>query len=372
MDAIRPGSVLSTRALNRALLARQLLLRRSPLTPLQALEHLVGLQAQAPNPPYLGLWSRLERFRFDDLAEAVVERRAVRLTLMRGTVHLVSARDALALRPVVQQALVRQVDTAFARKVAGVDRAELIAEGRELLNGEPVVFSELGRLLQRRWPQHAASALANVLRAEVPLVHVPPRGVWGRGGRTTHTTVESWLGRPVDARPDPESMLRRYLAAFGPATVADLRTWSGVPGWGPVVERLRPELVGYRDPQGRELLDLPGAPLPDPETPAPVRLTAEFDNLTLSHADRSRVICEDHRKRQQTRNGIVPGALLVDGFVAGQWRLDTARRAATVTIDPYTGLSSADRSAAGAEAARLLAAVAPEGVAHEVRINSAE
>ncbi len=364
---VAPDTTLSLRELNRALLARQLLLRRAAMPALDAVAHLVGLQAQAPNPPYVGLWSRLADFSFAELADALLDRRAVRITLMRGTVHLVTARDALALRPVVQPDLVRRIEsTRFGRAARGVDRARLVAVGRELLAERACVFSELGPLLQPHWPEADGSALAHVLRVELPLVHVPPRGVWGRSGRTAHTTAEAWLGRPVDAVPDRAAMLRRYLAAFGPATVADLRTWSGLTGWRPVVERLRPALVTYRDPEGRELLDLPGAPLPDPDTPAPVRLVAEFDNLTLAHADRTRIVADEDRRRLMSRNGIVPGTVLVDGFVAGTWRMEGGRTRYAVTVEPWRPLAPADLAAVRQEAARLLEAAAPDGARGEV------
>jgi Winged helix DNA-binding domain len=367
MTKTEPGAVLGRRALNRAYLARQLLLERSPMSALDAVEHLAGLQAQAPDPPYIGLWSRLADFRFEELAGALLDRRAVRITLMRGTVHLVGARDCLDLRPLVQPLLLRRIDgSPYGKALTGVDRAELVALGRELLAQGPCVFSELGPLLQRGWPERDARALAQVLRTELPMVHVPPRGVWGRSGRTAHSTVEEWLGEPVGTSRDRAWMLRRYLAAFGPATVADVAAWSGLTGWRPVVEDARPQLVSYRDERGRELFDLPGAPLPDPAVAAPVRLVAEYDNLLLSHADRARVVDDADRPRLMTANGIVPGTLLVDGFVRGTWRLEKARGRSSVTVTPWIRLTRADRAAAEAEAAALLAAAAPDAV-HEVR-----
>jgi hypothetical protein len=364
---VAPGDVLDRRRLNRAYLARQWLLRRERMAAVAAVEHLVGLQAQAPNPPYVGLWSRLADFRFAELADALLDRRAVRITLLRGTVHLVSARDCLALRPLLQPSLTRRMDASpYGKALSGLDRGELLAYGRELVEREPRVFSDLGPLLQARWPDRDAAALANVLRCELALVHLPPRGVWGRGGRTTHTTVRAWLGAEPDTGSDPAGLLRRYLAAFGPASAADVRAWSGMAGWGPVAERLRPELVAYRDACGRELFDLPGAPLPDPDTEAPVRLIAEYDNLTLAHADRTRIVADADRRRLMSRNGIVPGTVLIDGFVSGTWRLATAGRTATVTVEPWSRLSPAVRTAAAAEAAALLAAGAPDRD-HDVR-----
>jgi hypothetical protein len=358
---------LSLRALNRALLDRQLLLRRADMTALAAVEHLVGLQAQAPFPPYYGLWSRLEGFRPDDLAELLLARKAVRIGLMRGTIHLVSAQDCLALRPVLQEVLERGLRANFGRQLTDVDRAELARAGRALVEDRPMTFSEIGDELKSRWPQYPPNALAQGVRALVPLVQVPPRAVWGRAGRAAHTSAEAWLGRPLRADASREAVVLRYLAAFGPATVADAQAWSGLTGLREVVGRLGPQLRTFRDEQGRELFDLPEAPRPDPDTPAPVRLVAEFDNLVLSHGDRSRVISEPDRQRLYSKNGIFPGTVLIDGFVRGMWRVATARRAAVLTVELFGDVGRRDRDAAAAEGERLLEFASPGGPGNEIR-----
>src|SRR5215470_477486 len=269
-----PG-VLGRRELNRALLDRQMLLRRVPLPAetgpraervIETVEHLAGLQAQAPFPPYYGLWSRLAGFRPGDLAELILSRRLVRIALMRGTIHLVSAGDCLMLRPLIQPVLDRAMSTTY---------------GRQL--------SELGTLLSAQWPDHPPAALAQGVRALVPLVQVPPRAVWGLAGQAAHTSAESWLGRDLKAGPQLDDLVVRYLAAFGQATVMDMQAWSGLTRLREAVDRLRPGLRTFRDEQGAELFDLPDAPRPGPDVPAPVRLVAEFDNLILSHADRARI-----------------------------------------------------------------------------------
>ncbi len=293
-----PTDVLTLRALNRALLARQMLLRPAPLPAgpgragavIAMVEHLCGLQAQAPFPPYYGLWSRLDGFQPGDLAELLVSRQVVRIALMRSTIHLVSARDCLALRPLIQPVLDRALPAIFRDRFAGLDTAALAAAGRALVDAEPRTFSELGGLLAPDWPGHSPNALAQGIRALVPLVQVPPRAVWGSAGQPRHTSAQAWLGRSLDPGPSPEVLITRYLGAFGPATVADVQTWSGLTRLAEVVNRLRPGLRTFRDEQGRELFDLPEAPRPGPDTPAPVRLVAEFDNLILSHADRARVV----------------------------------------------------------------------------------
>jgi hypothetical protein len=380
----RPAEVLSQRAVNRALLARQLLLERLALPAagpgraaqvVQTVEHLVGLQAQAPFPPYFGLHSRLDGFRPDDLAALITGRGVVRIALMRGTIHLVSARDCLPLRRLVQPVIERGMRGAFGKQLAGVDPGALAAAGRGLVESGPMTFSQLGQALAARWPDHAPAALAQGVRAYVPLVQVPPRAVWGQSGQSLHTSAEHWLGqRPGSAAPaypvqaasrvELAELVTRYLGAFGPATVRDVQAWSGLTGLKAVLEQLRPSLVSFRDEQGAELFDLPTAPRPGGEVPAPVRLVAEFDNLVLSHAERSRVISAEATGRLYTINGVIPGSVLIDGFVAGMWRLARTRDAAVVTIEMFGPVR--ERDALTAEAERVLAFAAP-GAVHDIR-----
>jgi Winged helix DNA-binding domain len=373
-----PSDVLSRRALNRALLERQLLLRRRPLPAsasskeradavIEVVEHLVGLQAQAPFPPYFGLWSRLDGFRPDDLARLLLSRQVVRIALMRGTIHLVSARDCLLLRSLLQPVLDQGFARGYGRQLPGLDPGELAAAGRTLVEAGPRTFSELGTLLAERWPGYPPAALAQSIRALVPLVQVPPRAVWGRAGAAAHTSAQAWLGADLQAGPAPEQMVSRYLAAFGPAAIRDIQTWSGLTRLREVTERIRPRLRVFRGEDGAELLDLPEAPRPDPDIPAPVRLVAEFDNLTLSHADRSRVIGKAARERVFTRNAVIPGLVLVDGFVAGAWKRTASRTADSLAIEMLGPVSGPDRDAIEAEAGRLLAFAGPEGARHEIR-----
>ena len=369
-----PTDTQNLRALNRALHARQMLLRPAPLPAgpgraeavIGMVEHLAGLQAQAPFPPYFGLWSRLAGFQPADLAELLVSRQVVRIALMRSTIHLVSARDCLTFRPLVQPMLDRSLPAIFGTQFAGLDAAALAAAGRALVDAQPRTFSELGGLLSPAWPGHAPTALAQGIRVLVPLVQVPPRAVWGAAGQARHTSAESWLARPLDPSPSVDVLVTRYLAAFGPATVADVQAGSGLTRLGEVVDRLRPGLRTFRDERGRELFDLPDAPRPGPDTPAPVRLVAEFDNLILSHADRARVVSDGNRLRLYTRNGIFPGTVLHDGFVAGVWRLTRSRRTAVLTVELFGSVPSRDRDAIGDEARRLLG-FAADGDSHEIR-----
>jgi Winged helix DNA-binding domain len=369
------SDALSTQALNRALLARQRLLARSPLPSggdraghvIRLVEHLAGLQAQAPFPPYYGLWSRLDGFRPEDLSDLITGRQVVRIALMRGTIHLVSARDCLMFRPLLRPVLERGLRALLARQLTGVDTRALATAGRALVEEKPRSFSELGELLSATWPDHPPASLAQGVRALVPLVQVPPRAVWGRAGQSLHTSAESWLGRPLHDTPSLDDLFERYLAAFGPASVADAQAWSGLTRLREVAERLRPRLRTFRDPAGAELFDLPDAPRPSPDTEAPVRLVAEFDNLILSHADRSRIISDAARKRLFTRNGIFPGTVLAGGFVAGMWRISRSRDIATLVVELFGALSAADRDALEAEGERLLSFAAADAGTRDIR-----
>jgi Winged helix DNA-binding domain len=365
------NEVLSRRALNRALLARQMLLARDTVPAVRAVERLVGMQAQAPLAPYVGLWTRLDGLRTDDVAQAITDRALVRIALMRGTIHLVSATDCLNLRPLMQPVLDRALRTGYGRHLSGLDIEEVAAAGRALVEQRPRTFAEVGEALAERRPDRDRRALTAIVRTRVPLVQLPPRGIWGRSGQAVHTSAEAWLGRPLAPEPSPEDLVLRYLAAYGPASVKDLQTWSGHTRQREVVERLRPRLLSFRDERGAELFDLPDAPRPDPATPAPPRFLPEYDNLLRSHADRTRVLPEDHRRRLATPNDSPRPAFLIDGLVHGTWRISRERGRAVLTVEPYAPLSARDRTALAEEGARLLA-FAADGADHDVRIRLPE
>jgi hypothetical protein len=366
----RPAMALSCRQLNRALLARQMLIERRSISPAKALEHLVGLQAQSPMPPYFGLWTRLAYFRPETLARLIETRKAVRIPLMRSTIHLVTARDCIALRPVVQsvQESIFFVGSRHGRNVAGVDMKKLLAIGRAFVEEEPRTFKELGERLQQEWPDRDPQSLAYAVRCQIPLVQVPPRGVWGKGGPPAHTTAEAWLGRPIAGDPSPDDMLMRYLAAFGPASVLDMQAWSGLTQLADTAERLRSRLKSFRDEAGRELFDLPRAPRPDPDRPVPVRFLPEFDNVLLSHADRTRIVSDADRKRLFGGGGMLAATILVDGFVHGTWRIERGRRTATLAIAPFRPLAKHDVAALKEEGGRLLEFAAVDADRRDVRI----
>jgi len=364
---------LDRRALNRALLARQWLLDAPrAATALEAVEHLVGLQAQDVKAPYFQLWARLADFDPTELSALLEARDAVRIVLMRGTIHLTSARDACLLRPLVQEVITRATDGNWSAGVDGVDRSALAAAGRALVEQEPRTFAQLGALLALRWGDADPPSLAQQVRALVPLVQVPPRGLWRRSGAPAHTSLEHWLGdgrAPATGPAALDVLVRRYLGAFGPATVADFQKWSGLTRQAGAFAGLRGELVTFIDAEtGRELFDLPDAPRPPATTPVRPRLVGPFDNIVLAHADATRVLPAEHRPKVMTQNGLIAGMVLVDGFVAGNWRITTSREQATLTVATFgpKAYRKKDQSVIARDGDRLLRFAAPEAATREV------
>lgn len=364
------GELIDRRALNRATLARQLLLERADMSAIEAIEHLAGMQSQAPQAPYVGLWTRLGEFGTQELSELVATRRAVRAPLMRATLHLVSAEDCLAFRPVVQPVLERGFASA-PFDVTGVDIAALLDSGRELIEHRPRTRAELGPLLAERWPGHDPVSLAQAITYLMPTVQVPPRGIWGAGGQARWTTMESWLGRDLDVDPAPERLVNRYLKAFGPATVRDIQVWSGLTRLADVVDGLRDQLVTFRDESGDELFDLPDAPRPDPATPAPPRFLPEYDNLLLSHADRTRFITGGERVPLQPGLGGRYGMLLVDGVFRGTWRITRQHDTAVLHVEPFErDAIASEREAIDFEGEQLLGFAVADATVRDIRFDT--
>jgi DNA glycosylase AlkZ-like len=362
--------VLSARALNRATLARQLLLERADWPILDAVHHLVGLQAQVPANPYLALWSRIAGFDADNLGELLVDRKVVRTTVMRATIHLVTAEDALVLRPLMQPVLdaelARHRDYALALRE--VDVEAVLDFARPLLGERPYNGGQLRAAMAERFPEHDAAALAYACRCRLALVQVPPRGLWRRSGQVAVTTAEAWLSAPLASQPSIDEVVLRYLGAFGPAATADIATWSRLTGLREVVERLQPRLRGFRDERGRELFDLPDAPRPDPDTPAPPRFLPEYDNAVLSHADRTRVVPEEHRAWLFSTPAPVHGSVLHDGFLVGTWSIERTD-AAVLMVRPVVALSRRATASVEAEGRRVLRFLEPDVEDLDVRFD---
>jgi hypothetical protein len=363
-----PEPTLSLRELNRATLARQMLLAKETITPAKAIERLAGLQAQLARPPYVGLWSRVAGFTRDKLTRAIQRHEVVRATLMRATLHLFSAKDYRRLRPCLQPMLDKGMKSVAGKHLGDMDLAPVLAAARAHL-ARPRTFDELRRLLHAEFPRVNERALGYAVRCSLPLVQVPDDGHdWGYHGAACFTVAESWLDAAIDGDRDPAELVRRYLAAFGPATAADAQTWSGLPSLKATFAALRPKLSVFRDERGRELFDLPGAPRPDGDTAAPVRFLPEYDNLVLGHADRSRMMTDEARRAIFRGNNLqILPSFLVDGFVAGTWAASANKRLATLEITALDPLSRRVRTELETEGDALLRFLEPGAERREVR-----
>ncbi|HEV8563887.1 MAG TPA: winged helix DNA-binding domain-containing protein [Actinomycetota bacterium] len=367
------ADILTRRALNRATLERQLLLRHSDMSVLDAVEHLVGMQAQIPLNPYLGLFSRLEGFRPGALTQLLIDRAVVRTVVMRGTIHLVSADDCLMLRPLMQPVLDQELarHPQYGPTLLGLDLEPILEFGRDVLSERPMNGKELRSAMAKRFPKRDAAACAYACRCLLPLVQVPPRGVWRRSGEVRTTTAEAWIGRSLANKPSIDDVVLRYLAAFGPASTADVASWSRLTGMREVLDRLNRKLRRFNDENGRELWDVPDAPRPHADTPAPTRFLPEYDNVVLSHADRSRFSSEKHRDRPFATDKPIHGSVLVDGFLCGTWRIekDRERGAAVLTVDHMERLTKRASASIAAEGRRMLRFNVPDATDHEVRFS---
>jgi hypothetical protein len=370
----KTARTLSARELNRATLDRQLLLRRHRMDAADAVELVFGIQTQVPSNHFTALWTRLEGFDPEDFSTRFENREFVRMSLQRSTIHTVTARDAVGLRPLLQPVQDKGLQSAYGKELAGIDLDELAEAAREMAEESPRTFDELGKALQERYPDRAVHALGVAARNKVALVQVPPRGLWNQGGQARHTTVEQWLGDAAAAEPMPvDGMVWRYITAFGPVSVADVQTWSGLTRLKEVVERLRPRLAVFRDEDGVEMFDLPDAPRPGGDVEAPVRFMAEYDNVFFGYKKRERILDPDVPKAAiWTGNGARP-VVLIDGFVRARWRLDTDRKrtSAVLTVTPLVRTTKAQLAEIEAEGAALLAFQAP-GADHELRFETGE
>ena len=362
--------MLTLRELSRAALARQLLLERARLPVDETLERVGGLQAQIASAPYVGLWSRVQGFRRDDLTDLLRSREVVKSSMMRATLHLTTARDFLVLRPAVQPAINRFFYSVIRRRTPGVEPARIVAAAAACLR-EPHTFAELRAALAEFEPSQGEWPVAYAARTLLPAVQVPSDATWGYPPAPSYVSAETWLSTAPADDPDPAPLIRRYLAAFGPAKVRDIETWSGLTGLRDPITKMRHELRTFVDESGKELFDLPDQPLPAADTPAPPRFLPEFDNLLVAYADRTRVIANTHRPHVFGSAGLIKPTFLVDGFVAGTWKLEADRRTATVSVQPFATLAATDRDELFAEAERLMCFLAPAAEERAVRFATA-
>lgn len=351
---------LTVRQLNRATLARQMLLEREKTTALKAIERLVALQAQLPRPPFVGLWSRVAGFERAQLLKLLSKRVVVRGTLLRGTLHLVTAKDYLGLRSVFQPMLTASIGQVLRDRAKDLPVEQLGRQARAFLDEAPRTFEEIRAELVRLNPGRDDRAMGFAVRCALQLLQVPVDAPWGFPSDSDFTPATRWLGRDADPAVDPAPLVLRYLAAFGPASVADMQAWSGMKDLAEAFEALRPKLKVFTDPRGKELFDLPRAPRPSGDVPAPVRFLPDFDNLVLGHHNRTRVIADAHRPHIATKNLQILPTFLVDGFVAGTWKVDRARVSATLTLKPFEALTKTVKDELKVEGAGLLKFVEPD------------
>ena len=321
------------------------------------MERLGGLQAQSTPSPYLSLWTRVEEFAREELTAALSRRRLVKALLQRGTLHVVTPHQFWAIATVRRDLAATLWPPSYEALVPVARIAELAGLIAEELEGRELTLKEVQELLAPH--AHAKvppTFLWRRVQAHSYVIHVPPSGIWGYGGHGVYTAARGKLrGGPPEPGDAFDALVLAYLAAYGPATKQDVGQWAGVPRLAPITASLgRLTVRTFRDGSGKLLYDVPRAPLPDPETPAPPRLVPRFDNVVLSHADRSRILGDVAPSRVVTKNGLVHATILVDGFVAGTWQLEDGR----VRLEPFAKLDADVRRALKDEAERLEAFVA--------------
>ena len=364
-------SALTKKALNRALLARQMLLRKEELSPLRVVEQLLGLQAQQARPPFVGLWARLAKFSREDLLELIASRKIVRATAMRATLHLMSAKDYLQFRSSLQPALTAAMRSVMKSRKSEAEIDEIVAAAARCFAEQAQTFGDLRVALSQQFPDADERMMGYLARTQLPLVMVPEEAEFGFGTDSKFTLASGWLKKTVGTEERMEDLLLRYLATFGPATVADAQAWSGLPKLKPVFEALRPKLEVFRDERKRELFDVPGALLPPEDTPAPVRFLPGFDNVILAHADRTRIIADEYRPRVATKNLQILPTFLVDGFVAGTWDYTFVKKSAVLSVSPFKKFERAAKRDLAEAGELLVRFLAPDAGHSEVTFQEA-
>lgn len=359
---------MTLRELNRATLARQMLLARETRPLVKAIEHLLGLQAQLPRPPFTGLWSRLEAFTRADLANAVNKRTVVRGTSMRGTIHLMTAADFLTFRDCLQPSLDLGMRAILRERADTLDLPSLLAVARAYFV-QPHTFEDARDHLVSKFPRGDQRAMGYAVRLSVPLVQVPSTDAWAYPAQADFVSAATWLGKPVAACGALGPIVLRYLAAYGPATVKDAQAWTGLPNLDAAFAGLGDTLVTVPGPNGKPLFDLPDAPRPDADTPAPVRFLPEWDSVIVTRAD-ERVVAKADRPRVFLPGLRVAALVLVDGMAAASWKVSATSKKATLQIESFKTWPAAIRREVSAEGEALLRFVEPQAKTCDVKVTT--
>lgn len=343
-----------------------MLLTRKKTSLPKAVEQLVGVQAQMPKPSFIGLWSRLQGATRDAIADLLRDRTLVRATTMRGTLHVMTAADYLALRTCLQADFDRGLKAILRARLDGIDIARIVEISSKHFTS-PRTFDEARKHLQTFFPKLDERAMGYAVRLTLPLVQVPTDDHWAYPAQASFMAAEKWLKRKPAANDGPDALVLRYLAAYGPASVTDAQAWLGMQGLKPVFERLRPTLTSLAaGPRGAELFDLPGAPRPDPDEPAPVRFLPDWDNILIGRAD-ERLVAAKHRSAVFQPGLRVLATFLIDGMVAGTWRIDRKKTTATLTLTPFATVPKSARGELEEEGEGLLEFVEPEATSREIQ-----
>lgn len=359
--------VLTIRALNRATLARQMLLERSDRGIADSAAFLGGLQAQQSNDPYVGLWSRLDAFRHEDLTALIVGKTLLRATTMRGTLHLHTAGDLVGFRALVQPFLSAQWKSNFLRRFGSEDKAKVLKAGIRLLDKGPMTAGALNKALKEKFASAEPIALSSLLQLHETLIQIPPTRIWGTGSAPILSRIPNWLDEvpaPVLTR---EELVRRYLRAFGPASVNDMAIWCRLTRLGDAFNAIRDELTEFEDENGRVLYDYPDAPRPDEDVPAPIRFLPLYDNVYLGYDKRQRMLNEETAHVVSMFEQFKP-AVLIDGTISAGWSISVKKDAAELEVELYRKMTRRQRSELEAEGKRFAKFMAEEAKSWSVAL----
>lgn len=361
--------LLTNRELNRATLARQMLLERSDRTPVDAVEFLLGLQSQQTHDPYIGLWTRLNGFAHEALTALILDKTLNRATTMRGTLHLHTVEDLVGIRALVQPFLVGAWTSGFRKRFGDNDKSEVLKAAIKLIDKAPSTAGALGKALKEKFPSADPLSMTTLLQSHETLVQIPPTRIWGSGHAPILTRIEKWLPSVPEPSLTRANLVRRYLAAYGPASVADMQTWSRLTKLSVEFKAIENELVRFEAEDGKILYDLPDAPRPDPDTPAPVRFLPLYENAYLGYDNRRRMLSEATAHLINMFQDFKP-AVLIDGQANAGWSISNTKGAAVLEIETYRKITKGEKRDIEAEGLAFVKFLEPEARSWDVTFMS--